>query len=484
MAHLARKREWFVARFTWNGKEYKKSLKTKDQGDALAGLRDVENRIHDLHRKKIQVPVGVDPGDFIVWGENAKQKTTAQHETPTFKALAIAYLESQKGFKAESTMITERIHLSTAQKVLGKLAQMPVDRLRHRDLVAILQKRLQEVTDTTVKKERQTLISVFAWAIQQEILQTSPAAALPVIKADRDRPPFRTLEEIEEMLDQGKLDDSQTAELWECLYLTPEEIAEIFALVKQRAAADFAYPMFALIAYTGIRRGEMLRLRWLDVDFRRKLITARSLKQSRQRRETSRDIDMHPELKIILEAYRKNRRLGPYVICPTKTVDPLTKEEANAAFRQSLDGTRWQRQIPSGKKKTIIGFHTFRHSFASNLAALGVDQRIIDRWMGHTTEAMPCGQKTRMTSQCCGLQVLQAAKPRKTKKPAEKQRRASCACFSEGEAVRRPRLPVALLSRASGQNPVYRPFLFGSPAICRLSGFEGIVMPRMAGPFT
>ena len=33
------------------------------------------------------------------------------------------------------------------------------------------------------------------------------------------------------------------------------------------------------------------------------------------------------------------------------------------------------------------------------------------------------------------------------------------ACFSEGEAVRRTRLPVALLSRAGGKNPVYRPFL-------------------------
>jgi integrase len=35
-----------------------------------------------------------------------------------------------------------------------------------------------------------------------------------------------------------------------------------------------------------------------------------------------------------------------------------------------------------------IGFHTYRHSFASNLAAQGVDQRIIDEFMGHQTEAM------------------------------------------------------------------------------------------------
>ena len=29
-----------------------------------------------------------------------------------------------------------------------------------------------------------------------------------------------------------------------------------------------------------------------------------------------------------------------------------------------------------------------RHSFISNCAARGVDQRLIDHWVGHTTEAM------------------------------------------------------------------------------------------------
>ena len=256
--------------------------------------------------------------------------------------------------------------------------------------MAILHRRLQEVTDTTVKKERQTLISVFAWAVQQEIIDSSPAAALPVIKADRDRPPFRTLEEIEEMLKQGGLDDAQAAEVWECLYLTPAEIGEILGLVQERADDDFAHIMFAVIAYTGIRRGEMLRLRWLDVDFRRKLITARSLKQSRQKRETSRDIDLHPELEAILTAFREKRRKGQYVICSAKSGEPVGKDQANDAFHNALAGTRWERKMPSGKKKIVIGFHTFRHSFASNLAATGVDQRIIDKWMGHTTEAMRC----------------------------------------------------------------------------------------------
>ena len=57
----------------------------------------------------------------------------------------------------------------------------------------------------------------------------------------------------------------------------------------------------------------------------------------------------------------------------------LTPSEARDHFRRTLDGSRWEK---------IKGFHVFRHSFASNLAAAGVDQRIIDEWMGHQTEEM------------------------------------------------------------------------------------------------
>ena len=34
----------------------------------------------------------------------------------------------------------------------------------------------------------------------------------------------------------------------------------------------------------------------------------------------------------------------------------------------------------------LRGFHVFRHTFASLLASEGVDQRVIDAFMGHSTE--------------------------------------------------------------------------------------------------
>ena len=79
---------------------------------------------------------------------------------------------------------------------------------------------------------------------------------------------------------------------------------------------------------------------------------------------------------------------GQHTICePVKIIRgktrevgvPLTRKEAHDHFKRTLAGSKWAK---------IRGFHVFRHSFASNLAAAGVDQRIIDEWMGHQTEEM------------------------------------------------------------------------------------------------
>ncbi len=58
---------------------------------------------------------------------------------------------------------------------------------------------------------------------------------------------------------------------------------------------------------------------------------------------------------------------------------PVTHDQAQSHFRQTVDGSHW------GK---IKGWHCLRHSFISNLACGGVDQRIIDDFVGHVTEDM------------------------------------------------------------------------------------------------
>src|SRR5205814_4468148 len=58
---------------------------------------------------------------------------------------------------------------------------------------------------------------------------------------------------------------------------------------------------------------------------------------------------------------------------------PLTRNEAHDHFQRLTGGSRWE---------VLRGWHVLRHSFVSNLASRGVDQRMIDEWLGHTSEAM------------------------------------------------------------------------------------------------
>src|SRR5262249_22775552 len=53
---------------------------------------------------------------------------------------------------------------------------------------------------------------------------------------------------------------------------------------------------------------------------------------------------------------------------------PLTEDEAHWHFKQTLKASEWQ---------IIRGLNTLRHSFVFALASRGVDQRIIDEFVGH-----------------------------------------------------------------------------------------------------
>ena len=101
---------------------------------------------------------------------------------------------------------------------------------------------------------------------------------------------------------------------------------------------------------------------------------------------TKRQIDLHPELKSLLADWKRQRPRGQLVLAAKRGSLPLPRDQANRLFWQPLRKTKW---TLSGRRKWFkLGFHTYRHSFASNLAAAGIDQRIIDEFMGHQTDEM------------------------------------------------------------------------------------------------
>src|SRR5262249_3149515 len=251
---------------------------------------------------------GVDPGDFVVSGGTLLQAAEPPKAAlPSTRLLAQEYATSVKDLLAPSYHYSQAMHLRHLLRHLGALADAPCDRVAFRDLDGYLRRRVAERNATTAERERITLLQFYKWAVQQGYLPASPAAGLAPIKGGEDRPPFRTIAEVTRIIERGGLTEEEILDLWECLYLSPKEIAGRLATVRANDRVDFSFLLHCVPAYTGIRRGELLRLRWIDVDLDEGYVCARSRKQSRRKTETVRRIDLHPELRKELLAWREQR---------------------------------------------------------------------------------------------------------------------------------------------------------------------------------
>ena len=86
----------------------------------------------------------------------------------------------------------------------------------------------------------------------------------PRPRQDRRRPlPFMTLGGGRATRVAGGDDPEQ---VWDCVYLRPDEIVELLEWVKARPVSPWVYPIFCFAAHTGARRSEIVRALPSDVD--------------------------------------------------------------------------------------------------------------------------------------------------------------------------------------------------------------------------
>jgi len=117
---------------------------------------------------------------------------------------------------------------------------------------------------------------------------------------------------------------------------------------------------------TGMRLGEILRLKWANVDMRSGMIRVEFTKSGK-----TRIVPMNQTLKVLLAGLKK--RGGEYV---------FTNPGSNDRFREI------KRSFKTGCRKAGIEglrFHDLRHTFASRLVRNGVDIGTVRKLLGHST---------------------------------------------------------------------------------------------------
>ena len=160
--------------------------------------------------------------------------------------------------------------------------------------------------------------------------------------------------------------------------------AEFQALLKQLPLRELAAVMLA--GSTGLRRSELFALRWSDINFfTMEVAVTRAVVRNRfgeTKTEASRKpVPLHPSVREVLAEWRSQslykddedflfpslRMNGKQPLMP----DMVLKKIIRPALAEA------------GIKGKVIGWHSFRHSLATNLRSLGVDVKVAQELLRH-----------------------------------------------------------------------------------------------------
>ncbi|MET0511011.1 MAG: site-specific integrase [Thermoleophilaceae bacterium] len=166
------------------------------------------------------------------------------------------------------------------------------------------------------------------------------------------------------------------------------DLDEVDALVAAVAPGPFERidrALFLTAAMTGLRQGELLALRWRDVDWTAGRVRVRQnyvlgeFGTPKSRRST-RSVPLADKVAGELERLYQSRYAADEAgdrgdeLVFTTTGDPLKRSAILERFRAALGAAG----LDQSRR-----FHDLRHTFGTRMAAAGVALRTLQEWMGH-----------------------------------------------------------------------------------------------------
>jgi integrase len=384
MASLHQREGWFQLHFRHRGRQYSRALKTKDRREAETVRGSVDRILLRLELGELAEPPS--DTDFVTWlltGGRRIEEPKPVKPLLTLGGLRDRYMQthSNGALEPKSLKMIE-IHFRHLIRHLGERAV--VAQLTPADLQGYLDARLKHpgrkgrrVSPVTVQKDLASLRAAWNWAVRiGELTGHYPGRSLTYPKID-EKPGFNTFAEIERKIARGGLSKGEISDLWECLFLTRPELDEFLEFAKVNADSLHLYPMLATAAHTGARRSELIRMRIDDVDFAAGMAVIREKKKARGRR-TMRRVAISGFLRDVLQEWLKEHPGGPlmfaWVKVPGEEPRGLHVQMAYEQFRKLVKSSKWD---------VLRGWHVLRHSFISICAGEGVDQRVLQGWVGH-----------------------------------------------------------------------------------------------------
>ena len=191
-------------------------------------------------------------------------------------------------------------------------------------------------------------------------------------------------------------------------FLTKEELKE-FLKLAQTTTLSYFFPLVHLMAYTGLRQGEALALKWSDIDFENKKITVdktaarikeKQTLQTPKTKNSKRVISIDPTTLSILKSWKKDQ-----IKIYFKNGKHFEGDDNFIFTNQRGDWVHIHNFIPYFKrfvtdhKLKPITPHGLRHTHASLLFSAGVEPKNISDRLGHSTVQITLDLYTHITEE-------------------------------------------------------------------------------------
>ena len=188
----------------------------------------------------------------------------------------------------------------------------------------------------------------------------------------------------------------------EMKYWTPIQLRTFLAGID----GHHHYPVIRTAAMTGLRRGELCGLRWVDVDLDARTVSIRhtvicvcgkpvhgDVKTSRSRRV----VDLDPTTVAVLRAWRRTQLEQRMLVgagwTETGLVFTMPSGEGwhpnsiSQAFDRLVSPVRKATREELDRRPPRVRFHDLRHTHATQLLAAGVNIKVVSERLGHASVA-------------------------------------------------------------------------------------------------
>ncbi len=256
--------------------------------------------------------------------------------------------------RKRSTIQDYRGHLR--RHLVPFFGERPIDGIGPDQVAQYLKrKRNDGLSSKTVQNHLNFLQGVFSFSIKRGWAQSNPVAY--VDRPKKNRSPHQRIR-----------------------FLQPPELDALIDAAQDDTLGAVERVLYLAAALTGLRQGELLGLKWLDIDAHAARIRVADNftrgKMDTPKSHEGRSVPMAARLTRELAALRDRTRFkagDDLVFCHPETGHVLDPSKMRKRFKTAL--------AQAGAR--TITFHELRHTFGTQMAAAGAPLRAIQEWMGH-----------------------------------------------------------------------------------------------------